>query len=84
MNFRLRNFRRSAGKLIQKAFDGVGDFQDCAIEDFFIGAGGFAGAAHFANELKRGGGDFVAGGRCVGNPKNFDAAAHTSMMIGLP
>jgi hypothetical protein len=68
-------------QIVQETLDGAGNFDDGAVENLFISARGFAVAAHFADELEGGGGDFLARGGLVGGSEDFNTAAHILYFI---
>jgi hypothetical protein len=70
--------------VVQQAFDGAGNLDDGAVEYFLIGARRLSVAADFPHELKRGGGNFVRCSGLVGNPQDFNAAAHAFILRRLP
>lgn len=61
---------------MKKAHGGGGDFFDGGVESGFVGFGGCVEAGDFADELKRGGADFVGSDWRVEVEKQFDVAAH--------
>jgi hypothetical protein len=59
---------------------GSGDFVDGAFEGGSVGFGWFMEAGDFADELERGGADFLGCDRRIEIEKRFDAAAHLGLL----
>lgn len=61
---------------MEEAHGSSGDFVDGVVEGLFVGFRRFIEAGDFANELERGGADFVGSDGRIEIEKRLDVSAH--------